>query len=284
MADHDKHSEEHGDGGGHGGGHGGGGHAAHGGGGHEEHEGAPEWLISFADNVALMMGFFVILLAMNMAKQTTGGIGGDKKMGGAPSNEMLDFVISMRDSFNNPINPYGTDPREEQFRQRMRERSLDVNRSRQPEEPGKGKESQAIRPTDLSSLGGTLAFDDDSDTLSPGNRQRAEQIAAKLRGQRFMIEIRGHASPSETMRQVEKGIALGHSRALAVARVLVSEGIRWDQLRIVSCGVSERKVERTYDDADRLNQRVDVVPTGDPAPDAPGGSEVADHPQGGGHE
>ena len=61
MADHDEHGEHEE---GHGGGSHGGGHAA---GGHEEgHEGAPEWLISFADNVALMMGFFVILLAMNM--------------------------------------------------------------------------------------------------------------------------------------------------------------------------------------------------------------------------
>lgn len=69
MADeHDSHGEE-------GGSHGGGGHgggAPHGGGAHEEHEGAPEWLISFADNVALMMGFFVILLAMNMGPKGGG--------------------------------------------------------------------------------------------------------------------------------------------------------------------------------------------------------------------
>ncbi|MCL4212087.1 MAG: hypothetical protein KJZ68_15650, partial [Phycisphaerales bacterium] len=45
-----------------------GGHGhGHGGGGHEEgHEGAPEWLISFADMVMLMMGFFVILFALNV--------------------------------------------------------------------------------------------------------------------------------------------------------------------------------------------------------------------------
>ena len=99
MADkpHDK-SAEHGEGGAHkGGGHGGG--HGHGGGGHEEHhEGAPEWLISFADNVALMMGFFVILLAMNMAKQTVGGIGGEAQMGGNPNqaNTMIDFAIAVR--------------------------------------------------------------------------------------------------------------------------------------------------------------------------------------------
>ena len=50
MSDeHDKHS------GGHVGGHGGGGHDE------EEEAGAPEWLISFADMVMLLMGFFVMI-------------------------------------------------------------------------------------------------------------------------------------------------------------------------------------------------------------------------------
>ena len=86
-----------------GGSHGGGGHGAHGGGGGHaegEHEGAPEWLISFADNVALMMGFFVILLAMNMKDPTAGGIGGKDKNGGAPDSKSVDFVIAIRDAFS----------------------------------------------------------------------------------------------------------------------------------------------------------------------------------------
>jgi flagellar motor protein MotB len=261
MAEHEKH-DEHSEGHG-GGGHGGGGHG--GGGAHEEHEGAPEWLISFADNVALMMGFFVILLAMNMAKKSAGGIGGEAKMGGAPND--LDFVIAIRQAFN-PIDMDSTNPAEEALRRRILERAAASERSRQPEEPGKGKESQAIRPTDLSSLGGTIPFDDNADALSGSARSIAETVASKLVGQRFMIEIRGHSSPSETMRQAERGIALSHSRALAVARVLVSRGIRWDQIRIVACGDNERKVPRSYDEADKQNQRVDVIPTGDPAPDS----------------
>ncbi len=261
MAENEKHDEHSEDGHG-GGGHGGGGH---GGGGHEEHEGAPEWLISFADNVALMMGFFVILLAMNMAKKTAGGIGGEAKMGGAPNTD-LDFVIAIRQAFN-PIDMDSDNPAEASLRKRILERAAEAERSRQPEEPGKGKESQAIRPTDLSSLGGTVPFDDNADSLSASARGVAEVIASKLIGQRFMIEVRGHSSPSETMRQAERGIALSHSRALAVARVLVAQGIRWDQIRIVACGDNERKVARSYDEADKQNQRVDVIPTGDPAPD-----------------
>src|SRR5215468_7173106 len=114
MADHDE--KDHGASEGHGGG-GHGGHGGHGGSAHEEHEGAPEWLISFADNVALMMGFFVILLAMNMAKKTAGGIGGEAKMGAE-----LDFVLAIRQAFN-PIDMSSENPAEEALRRRVREKA-----------------------------------------------------------------------------------------------------------------------------------------------------------------
>src|SRR3954464_7316504 len=101
-----------------GGGHGGGGHGA--GGGHEEaHEGAPEWLISFADNVALMMGFFVILLAMNMKEPTAGGIGGKDKNGGAQESRMADLVIGIREAFHRPIDLNSDDPGEAALRKRI---------------------------------------------------------------------------------------------------------------------------------------------------------------------
>src|SRR5205085_10534811 len=107
MAD-EKHNESGGEES-HGSSHGG---PAHAGGSHEEHEGAPEWLISFADNVALMMGFFVILLAMNMDKPSQGGVGGQEKNPGGreASTQMEDFAIAMRAAFNNPVREDSTDP------------------------------------------------------------------------------------------------------------------------------------------------------------------------------
>ena len=49
----------------------------HGGDHDEEHDGAPEWLISFADMVMLIMGFFVILYALNATPPQQAGAEGD---------------------------------------------------------------------------------------------------------------------------------------------------------------------------------------------------------------
>jgi flagellar motor protein MotB len=261
----EKEHEEHGSGGG---GHGGGG-AHGGGGGHEEHEGAPEWLISFADNVALMMGFFVILLAMNMKEPTSGGIGGKEKNGGAPSSDrMMELALGIRQAFHSELDP--SNPEDAQLI-RYKKRKTEGGQSQQPEDPGAGREHQTVIPTERSSLGGVVPFEDDAESLSASGRRRAQEIGLKLRGMRFIIEVRGHASPSETGRDWVKGEALSHARALAVATALAAEGVLPTQMRIAACGDNERNVARDYDrDNDRMNQRVEVIVTNDQMPDESG--------------
>ncbi len=280
MADHEH--EEHGGESHGGGGHGGGGHAP-GGGHHEEGEaGAPEWLISFADNVALLMGFFVILLAMNMKKDTPGGIGGEAEMGGTPDAAMIDFVMAMREAFNNPIDMASTDPREQEIIQLAK--TIGRGESSQPESHGSGKESQARRPTNFSNLGGTIAFDDGAKELSPRGEQLVKQIARKIKDLRFIIEVHGHASPSEVKRDDDRAMELSYLRARAVRNALIREGLRPSQLVMKQAGSYSRVVARTYDrEKDRDNQRVEIVVTQLEAPDlaparAPGTGDSHDAP------
>src|ERR1043165_6076373 len=127
----------------HGGGHGGGGHD-------EEHAGAPEWLISFADNVVLMMGFFVILLAMNMAKQT--------------EEAMLDFTLGVREAFNNPVDMNSKDPKEEALRQRLIQRA-GRSETRSPGVKGHEHDVQSIRPSAYYALSGSVPFPENSAEL-----------------------------------------------------------------------------------------------------------------------
>lgn len=272
MADEhkDEHGEEHGEAKGHGG-HGGGGH----GGGHGEHEegGCPEWMISFADNTALMMGLFVILLAMNMGPKATAVMGGEPSetnvAEASHSDSMLDFAISVREAFNNPVDMGASDPRDEALRERLKRRQLQ-GESKSPGNPGRERNVDSPRPSDYYTPGGVVSFPHNSADLSPEGRQVAADIAAQVRGMRWIIEVRGHASVSETFRNPDRGNKLSFDRAGAVAKVLVDNGVKWSQMRLVACGDSAPAAAPSGDAAQNASsERVQVLITQELVPRDP---------------
>lgn len=263
MADEHKDEHGHADGGAHkGGGHGHGG--GHGGGGHEEgHEGAPEWLISFADNVALMMGFFVILLAMNMKEPTSGGIGGKEKFGGQPDSRMVDTAIAVREAFNSPVNLNSLDEVDQPLIKRIKEKKAAAE-SHDKAPRGDQDSVQSIRPGDYYKLGGSVTFEESASVLSGEAREKLRSIAEHARGQKFVVEIRGHASAAESYPSLEQGFELSYRRAYAAAGELVEHGIKWSQIRIVASGSTDRVAPTEYKpDAYRVNQRAEIVLTDD---------------------
>ena len=237
-------------------------HAAH----EEAHEGAPEWLISFADNVALMMGFFVILLAMNMGPKAKGHYH-ETEGEGHPSPDMIDFVIAMRAAFNNPFDMSSGAPNDQIFIKRIKEKqgqSSDVG------VPGQTESVQSTRPTEYHSITANIPFENDSALLANSARDTIVKTAEKLKGQRFVIEIRGHASPSEVRRSQEKGLDLSYQRAKAVARILVEQGLKWEQLRPSVASDSDRRLSRTIvRSEDQVNQRVEIIVTHEPVANDP---------------
>jgi outer membrane protein OmpA-like peptidoglycan-associated protein len=273
--EHEKHGED----GGHGAAKHRGGHGApggHGGGEHEE-SGAPEWLISFADNVALLMGFFVILLAMNMVKPQAGGIGGE---GQNPTNEeqMADMVLSIRSGFNTSVSIDSVDPKEAWLVKRMKDRK-EKGETRRPGPDGQDKNSQAQRPSNYVNLAGYATFGEGSTTLTAEGVATMRQVAEQLRGTRWIIEVRGHVSASEAARNKEAAMTLGHERALSAARALVIEGMRWEQLRVAACADNERATPAARDAGEhRNNQRAEVVITQEVMAEDPYGEAGAPTP------
>lgn len=255
----DNHDSSHGEEG-HSKGHGGGGHGP-GGGSHEEHhEGAPEWLISFADNVALLMGFFVILLAMNMQKPKAGGLGGEDKHPSTVAAHELDWVIGLRESFNSPIDMNSDNPEEAGLRRRLRERQAKGD-TMQPGPDGDKHDVQAPRTTDFVNITAMVLFADGESVVSEDAVATIAQAADQLRGTQWIIEVRGHASAAETMRDKQKSMKLAFDRALAVSEELVRAGVPWDRLRAAACADNERAESSRDLRGNRSNQRAEIVVT-----------------------
>ncbi|HZW08800.1 MAG TPA: flagellar motor protein MotB [Phycisphaerales bacterium] len=261
----------------------GGGHSSHGphghggGGGHEEHEGAPEWLISFADNVMLMMGVFVILLALNMGKSSSAhsSTGDDSESQSAPAegsggytDEELDFALAVREAFHNAVDIDSTDPEDGALVRRLRERL--AGRSEEPAlNPGPAE--PALGAEEFARVGDVIAFPEFSAEIDPVSREVIAGLLPRLAGLRYAIEVRGHASLWETMHDPEQGYRLAYDRALSVARVLAEEGIAWERILIVSCGDSESRARgQAPDRAWSAAQRVEVLLSArrTPAPNA----------------
>jgi flagellar motor protein MotB len=267
--EHEKHGDSHGGGGG--GGHGGGGHrgGSHGGGSHEEHEGAPEWLISFADNVALMMGFFVVLLAMNMKPASTGASTSGEtadSSANAASPEMLDFAIGIREAFNNPVT--SKNPNDAMLYRRILDKEAEAS-ARKPGKKGREEDVESIRPNRYMGLGGTIYFARDSASIIDDENQAAlERLLGQRRGSRNIVLIRGHASAAEAFGLPDRGMRLSQDRAYTIAQKLVASGIGWNQIQIVGCADNDRLTPRAFDETGQnTNQRVEIIESDKPLAD-----------------
>lgn len=237
---------------------------------HEEHEeGVPEWVVSFADNALLQMGFFVILLAMNLKEPTTGGVGGKEQQGNQPQSEaMLDVMISVRDAFNNPVSSSSSDPRDAALVQRLRQKKEGDSRQKGP--PGDLQEVQSVRPTDYHRVGGVVIFEENSTAIDDTGIQIATKVALELKGRKSIIEIRGHASLSEASDPLDKGMTLSFDRALAVAQHLRTGGLEWEQIRTVAVGAGDRvKPLARSAQEHHNNQRVEIIITDEQVPADP---------------
>ncbi len=255
--------------------HGGGRAGVHGpphGGGHEEHhEGAPEWIISFADNVALLMGFFVMLLAMNMRETpSSGSSDSGPNQGGSPSPHVLDMVLAIRESFHNPPSLHSTDPNDQPLIRRLLERRRPAAASPDNGVIGDEPAVQTIRDGDVAARGGVVMFEDRSAALGADGRRIVRQIAEVVRGRRFLINVSGHVSAAEAFGAPDHGMLLSHQRAVAVAQELEAQGVDWRLVRVIACGDNRRVVAITYDaTGHRANQRVEVEVTDEEAPEDP---------------
>lgn len=233
------------------------------GGGHAEeaHEGAPEWLISFADMVMLMMGFFVILFALNaQPKGGNPGGGGEEHEGVANEPDLVDFAIAVRRAFHNDVDLSSTDPADQVLIQRiLSERAKGAGESSDEGTKGADRNVQSVRPSDRYGQGTHVVFARKSAELAPAAGETLDELARQLKGQSTVIEVRGHVGVGESYGDPERGMELSIDRALAAAKRLAAGGVDWWRLRIEAAGSNERIEPTPVDQAgDARNARVEV--------------------------
>lgn len=250
------HAEEHG-----GGSHGGHKkkHHHHGHGHHEEHE--EGWIVSFADNVLLMMGFFVILLAMNMGPKATGpdADGDPGASPGEPADHMLDFAIAVREAFHNPVQMDSTRPEDQALIRRLRQRAQ-MGETTRPGPEGDKRNVQSVRPTDWTARAGYVEFADNASELSQAAKTILGEMAREAAGTRWMVEVRGHSSTLESWGDVKKARRLSYERAWSVGHELNMHGVRWEQIRLVSSGDHAPVTPRARNASEHTtNQRVEIL-------------------------
>jgi outer membrane protein OmpA-like peptidoglycan-associated protein len=263
-----------------------GGHKSHGGGhghggGHAEHEeGVPEWVVSFADNALLQMGFFVIMFAMNVGPK--GGGEGSESPAAGPPPSFLDAMVSIREAFNGKEIDAGSARDDElQLLRHMQKRKSESENTDEGT-PGDNENKQSQRPTGFNNINATVPFDLDSPTLSTSGRSLIGEVARELRGKRWIVEVRGHTDLGEPRRRnadaaapgagpgaapgaapvnpIDGAMRLSYDRAFAAALVLVENGLTWDQIRIVACGPASPRT----DASGGANRRVEIIDTREP--------------------
>lgn len=227
---------------------------------HDICEECPEWIFTLADLLMCMMGLFVILWVLKPDVKDT-------------PQQNVEELIRQQEIIRDIQIAFGAkldENSEVEIRLEELLKKLDQIKRNGAGETGNSdvkargadgtdREVTQIRDGDMAGLGGRVTFAAGVDVLSDDDRLALDQIAAKIRGHRNVVLVKGHASaddipgPASQMRQEQLDLSI--RRASAVVEYLVSKGVSPEILRIQGCGTFEPVKLRAYNEADRRNNR-----------------------------
>jgi chemotaxis protein MotB len=192
-------------------------------------EGLPDWIMSYADMITILMAFFVVMYAMagqkDSAKEDAVFQSLRNQFGVVLPGWGLFTPAASRHDTASPAN----------LGNRAANDSLKSNGQRRPHAPWPGEPAR---------VGGVIFFTDDQTALTDAQVNSLKRVASEIAGKPQKIEIRGHASSREG------GVASSHDRwDLAYARCrrtmedLVALGIDPRRIRLGVAGENEPILE-----------------------------------------
>jgi flagellar motor protein MotB len=229
---------------------------------HEICEECPEWIFTLADLIMCMMGLFVIMWVLKPGGEPTPQASADQQK---QQQEWLETVGEIRAGFGYVPDPNSADPVD----QAMIAKKM---RLVGPGEQGTQKEKQEavegtdptvtnIRESKVAAVGTKIEFATAEAALLPRHRMALDDIAKEIKGQRFIVHVKGHASrddfPEGTPPQKFMDVSI--RRAQACADYLTGLGVSPDVLRVQGCSYFEPMSRRAYSPSAQLtNRRVEV--------------------------
>ena len=218
-------------------------------------EGAPSWIVSYADLMSLLFTFFVMLFMISSL---------DAKKADSVAQSFREIFGTNRNTiyvpFSMPV-------------QLNAENNMKSNRSQTVETIQNGNPTRSLIPIlkpKEKNVTGVILFDNGSATLSNGAIQALREIEQKLKGTQLMIEIRGHTGRNERGANRDQ-MDLAYARGYIVRQQLIDLGIHPSRLFITSWGAnrtanmvvpSQAGVSNSYVEIFLISETPDV-------PDAP---------------
>lgn len=220
--------------------------------------GAPEWLVTFGDMMALLLCFFILLQMFSELKQ---------------DREYQRVITAIKEAFGYsggigvlPVD----DPPLRSIVEQLEEMAIkQYDESKTDRSPVKSVEGahmrvRKIREGLVFTIGGASSFDEGSAEIKPAVRRELEKLSVLLGGRNNKITIRGHAAvkylpPDSPYENLDD---LSYHRARNVKRTLVELGMADRVFRMEAVGTREPLHPRAYQESDAAeNRRVEIILT-----------------------
>ena len=254
---------------------------------HQAEAGVPEYMISYADMLTIMLAFFDVLDASTSASGTKdkGGKSGEQARGGkepaaaqgttgqetgraGASPEEGTTDARMKKIFDSLYYRFGPDwkvsdswtgsPAALRTPAGKRNETGPIS-IRPPRDEYRGL--YAPKPNDTTVAGGRIYFDAPTAKLSPEQVKQLHGVAGDLAGKLQKIEIRGHTSrrPLPPGTSYQDHWDLAYARCRSVEQCLVSQGIDPERIRLGVAGQNEPMELKKKDSlAIQQNSRVEI--------------------------
>jgi outer membrane protein OmpA-like peptidoglycan-associated protein len=224
---------------------------------HEICEECPEWIFTLADLIMCMMGLFVILWCLK--KEGEPAIPKEAQQAIQQREEI--FLRELGGAFGYQQDPSSSSRDSSPAMNGPGEKGDASSATESPE--GRDRESTTIRIGRTATMGDYINFAAGVDELTPKGRAQLDKLAAKIKGHKQVVLVKGHASLDDLPQGSSKQqfMDLSTRRAQRAADYLMRVGVEPETLRVMGCSTFEPLVERRPAPEHAQNRRVEVEAT-----------------------